>query len=105
MGKRGDSVGDSIELGGEGSNFLYAQKYPSLVVPPPKYVDGVHVRAVMKEEDFPVKIRVFSTGQILSVYGFSNDMMLYTSTFDEGHLTYSCQGAYNGELGKDFIYL
>lgn len=73
---------------------------------PKEYVDGVHTREVMDTKEFPLKIKVHSTGHILYVNGFTPNGMIYHSIFSEDGATYfSSEGTYCGKLGKDFNFI
>jgi hypothetical protein len=103
MGKLGDSLREYVLYGdfdGEG-DFLTGD----VVSVPPCFIDGVHARQMMGNEEFPLKIQVISTGKIYSVHGFFKNGAVYTSeTFRDG-LSYSERGLYFGEFGKDFLYI
>lgn len=89
----------------EGYDLGMPFELPEIIIAPSKYVDGVHVREVMNRSEYPVKIQVHSTGQILYVYGFHKDGMVYTSQFNFGGVAAGMRGTYYGKLGEDFIYL
>lgn len=72
---------------------------------PEEFVDGVHARQFMTSNQFPLKIRVLSTGQLLEVHGFHKGMAIYTSRFNEGGVYASIRGSYRGKFGEDFIYV
>lgn len=72
---------------------------------PEEFVDGVHARQFMTSDQFPLRIRVHSTGQLLEVHGFHKGMAIYTSRFNEGGVYASIRGSYRGKFGEDFIYV
>ena len=76
-----------------------------MITVPPQYVDGIHTREIMREEDFPLKIEILRTGQIWNVHSFVKNGMAYTYVDVKNCVPLRGEGIYFGKIGKDFRFV